>query len=77
MAVLQPNDSFEVRLIRIIVMIMNKLTGNLVYLYLRFNGSKYFRNYGFSFEVILGTFFLEGFCALHFPNYYLKDFFAK
>ena len=51
---------------------MNKLTGNLVYLNLRFNGSKYLGNYGFSFEVILGTFFRRAFFALHFPNYFFK-----
>ena len=51
---------------------MNKLTGNLVYLNLRFNGSKYLGNYGFSLELIFGT-FSEGFFALHFPNYFLKD----
>ena len=52
-------------------MIMNKLTGNLVYLNLRFNGSKYLRNYGFSFEVIFGTFFGGLFCA-SFPQLLFK-----
>ena len=52
-------------------MIMNKLTGNLVYLYLRFNGSKYLGNYGFSFELIFGTFFGGLFCA-SFPQLLFK-----